>query len=550
MNIEILKQQLKEDRALCNNGQLNSYWLSTKAKDFDFSELKGESIQEKMYLLFKGEEQFCPICGNKSKFISYSKGYLVTCSSECAKKWHSKHLTELNIKNASDKEKRKAIEEKMKQSNLKKYGVPYPNQSTLIKEKRLQTVKNKYGVENIFQLQEIKEKIRKNSIEKYGTDIPSKSEEVKNKAVKTNLEKFGVRYSLQNKEVRDKVKASYDRKTKEYEIAHNCTNMQTLIKDYGQGWLILLPKIEVIKEGKRKFIPNKYLPQIRDYSENPHNSHSSNEKEVFEYCRQLCHDAILGDKKQIAPLELDIYIPSKGVAIEYNGLYWHCSEKKEKAYHLNKTLECEKKGIRLIHIWEDLWESKQDIYKSIIASALGVYERRIYARNCECKEISSEEYRDFLDANHIQGSINSSIRLGLFYNGELVQVAGWGKSRFKKDEMELHRMCSKLNTQIIGGFSKLIKHSNLKEFISYVDRSLYDGKGYETSGFTVIGTTPPSYIYWNYKNGRVSRFQAQKKNLSRFLEKYREDLSESENMLMNGYRKIYDCGNIKVKYLI
>lgn len=548
MDIEILKQQLKEDRVLCSNGQLNSSWLNTRAKNYDFSELSGDSIQEKVYLLFKGEEQYCPICGRKARFFSYAKGYRTTCSTECEKKWHSKYLTELNISNALDTEKRKAIEEKMKQSSLKKYGVPYPNQSKEIKEKRLQTVKEKYGVDNVFQTEEVKKKIEESSLKKYGTNRPSKSERIKEKAIQTNLERYGVKYSLQNKEIREKVSTSYAKKTKDYEIANNCTNMQTLIDSYGQGWLILLPKIEVIKEGKRKFIPNEYIPMIKEYSENPHSSHSSKEKEVFEYCKTLCEDTILGDKEQIYPLELDIYIPSKKIAIEYNGLYWHCSEKKEKTYHLNKTIECEKKGIRLIHIWEDLWETKQDIYKSIIASALGVYERKIYARNCECKEISSEDYRNFLEENHIQGSINSSIRLGLYYKDELVQVAGWGKSRFKEGEMELHRMCSKLDTQIIGGFSKLIKHSQLKEFISYVDKSLYNGKGYLSSGFTVLGSTPPSYIYWSYKTGRISRFQAQKKNLSKLLDNYKEDLTESENMLMNGFRKIYDCGNLKVKY--
>lgn len=106
---------------------------------------------------------------------------------------------------------------------------------------------------------------------------------------------------------------------------------------------------------------------------------------------------ILGKKDR--NLELDIYIPDKNLAIEYNGIYWHAKE--DKNYHLHKTEECEKKGVRLIHIWEDLWFSKKEIYKSIISSALGVYSRKIYARNCECKEIPPKKYKEFLSENHL-----------------------------------------------------------------------------------------------------------------------------------------------------
>jgi len=62
-------------------------------------------------------------------------------------------------------------------------------------------------------------------------------------------------------------------------------------------------------------------------------------------------------------LELDIYLPEYNVAIEFNGLYWHSELYKEKDYHLNKTLECKKKGVDLLHIFEDDWVFKQDIIK-------------------------------------------------------------------------------------------------------------------------------------------------------------------------------------------
>ena len=49
--------------------------------------------------------------------------------------------------------------------------------------------------------------------------------------------------------------------------------------------------------------------------------------------------------------ELDIYIPSKKTAIEYDGYFWHKSKKKN---DLDKNLKCQKDGIKLYRIREDL----------------------------------------------------------------------------------------------------------------------------------------------------------------------------------------------------
>lgn len=313
--------------------------------------------------------------------------------------------------------------------------------------------------------------------------------------------------------------------------------------------------LPTIKSKRLTYISNEYLPLIQKSFEEAKLNASCAESEIVEYCKSLipnlevvqhCRTLIKSPKGAVA--ELDIYIPSKKVAIEYNDIYWHAF--KDKNYHLHKTEACEKLGVRLLHIWEDLWHAKKSIYKSIIASALGVYERRLYARDCECKFLTSLEYETFLEENHIQGAVKSSVRLGLYYKGELVQVAGWGKSRFKVGEIELHRMCSKLNTQVIGGFSKLIKHSKLSSFVSYVDRSLFNGSGYISSGFTLRGTTPAGYFYHdnNPNSIRVSRYQAQKFKLKEWLPKFDETLTEEENMQVNGYSKLWDSGNYIVAY--
>ena len=41
--------------------------------------------------------------------------------------------------------------------------------------------------------------------------------------------------------------------------------------------------------------------------------------------------------------------------------------------------------------------------------------KRIYARNCEVKEITNKEANDFFEKYHKQGALASSVAFGLFY---------------------------------------------------------------------------------------------------------------------------------------
>lgn len=245
--------------------------------------------------------------------------------------------------------------------------------------------------------------------------------------------------------------------------------------------------------------------------------------------------------------EIDIYIPEKNVAIEYNGIYFHSSKFTYKDYHLEKTQACENLGIRLIHVFSHQYSNKKPIIESIIRLAVGKPLQKIYARDCIVQELDSKFYKDFLEINHIQGPVGSSTRLGLFYKGELVQVVGIGKSRFKKDEVELQRMCTKLNTQVLGGFSKLMKHSPFDVVISYVDRSLYNAQSYQSTKWTKIGESKPGYIY--YKNNKVySRQTFQKHKLKNILENFDPNLTEVENVTNNGYLQLFDCGTLKFQW--
>jgi hypothetical protein len=253
--------------------------------------------------------------------------------------------------------------------------------------------------------------------------------------------------------------------------------------------------------------------------------------------------------------ELDIYVPSLKLGIEYNGLYWHSEEKKtDKNYHALKTEECKKLGIRLIHIFEDEWLEKREIVTARIKSILG-RDTRTYARNTIIKELSWKETAEFLDKKHIQGAGRPTGRnIGLFLSDALVAVMTFSELRFEEKEKnvyELVRYCSE--GTVVGGFSKLLNHfiksASPKKIISYSDRRWSIGEVYFKNGFNKVATTDPGY-FWVKSKKRFSRFMFQKHKLKDKLEKFDENLTEEQNCIMNGYSKIWDCGHDKWELII
>jgi hypothetical protein len=263
-------------------------------------------------------------------------------------------------------------------------------------------------------------------------------------------------------------------------------------------------------------------------------------------------EIIKNPRNIIAPYELDIYLPELNIAFEFNGLYWHSELYKSKDYHRIKTDMCLKSGIKLIHIWEDDWLYKQNIIKSMILNELRLNPSKIWARKCEIREIIGNTLSmNFLDNNHLQGNLNSSIKVGLYYNNELVSLMTFGKKRIalnsksKEDEWELLRFCSKLNTSVIGGASRLFKYFinkyNPVEVVTYADRSFSSGKLYNVLGFKFDHITDNGYHYI-IDGIREHRFNFRKDILVK--QGFDVSKSESQIMLERGYHRLYNSGNL------
>jgi hypothetical protein len=444
---------------------------------------------------------------------------------------------------------------KSKSTNLERWGVEYPSQSIIIKEKVKLSKLERWGDENYNNIT----KIGTTNLERYGYSCALKNKLVRDKIENTNLDKYGVKNFIELESVFKKRIESYNKKNKDY-IINKYSNL--ISSDY--NIINYVSRELIIKHGDHQFISSVGLlyDRLRQSENceicticNPLNSNtSSHENEISNWLESIGLEIERGNRNILNGQELDIFIPSAKIAIEFNGLYWHSERFKDKWYHLNKTKMCENSQIELIHVWEDDWLYKKDIVKSIIKNKLNIANNKIWARKCEVREIDINQCRNFLDNNHIQGYSRCSHKIGLFYNSELVSVMtfGWRKIN-SKSEFELIRFCSRKDYNVIGGASKLfynfIKNNKItNSIISYSDISIFSGNLYTKLGFEYKHTSSPNY-YWVVNGTKQHRFKYNKKKL---VSKFGADIDKSESMIMNemGYYKVWSCGQIRYEFNI
>ncbi len=321
-------------------------------------------------------------------------------------------------------------------------------------------------------------------------------------------------------------------------------NLSKMENFYSVSRTFLIPELESLGYNKTNFLKETQANEIVEFI------HSIYDGEV-----------IIHDRKILNGKELDIYIPELNFAIEYDGLMYHSrgiskykrfnTPEYDKNYHLNKTNDCEEQGIHLFHIFEDEWidKTKRDIWKSKIRIKLNKCENRINARDCSVENIEHKDTIIFLEENHLQGSMNSGIRFGLFYQGNLISVFTVGKSRFKNNDIELHRFCTLKDTIVRGGFSKLLSEYMKTyggDLVSYGNRrwTFLQENIYGTE-FNLDNISGPNKFYFDKTFTLKNRIHFQKHKLASIIDNFERGLTEEQNMMLNGYRIIFDSGNIK-----
>ena len=257
-------------------------------------------------------------------------------------------------------------------------------------------------------------------------------------------------------------------------------------------------------------------------------------------------------------MEIDIYIPSLKLGIEYNGLRWHSEEfGKDHRYHLDKLNKCNEQGIKLIQIFEDEWINHRDICESKLKQICGLNTNpKIYARKCEIREISNKnEVYEFLDKNHIQGRTGFTIALGAYYQNNLVGVMTFKKE--KEGYWDLNRFATDINYQCVGIGGKLFKHFTRNypfiEIKSFADRRWTTDPTnnlYTKLGFDFDSYVPPSYWYYNPKINPYIRFHKFGFRKQHLHNQYGLPLTMTEHEMTTalGYTRIWNCGLIKYVY--
>ena len=117
-----------------------------------------------------------------------------------------------------------------------------------------------------------------------------------------------------------------------------------------------------------------------------------------------------------------------------------------------------------------------------------------------------------------------------------------------KYEWEIMRYATIKNSLVTGGASRIFKHFiknyNPKTIMTYSDLRYSNGNIYKKLGFKYYSTTEPGYVYLKHKE-ILSRHKCQKHKLKSFLPIFDNNKSESENMFLNKYRRLYNAGNFK-----
>jgi len=526
-------------------------------------------------------------CGNHLKFFKFNKGYSRFCSQKCRAKSETlkNEIKESFLKKygVDNPLKSKEVQLKRKKSTLEKRGVEHHSQSIEVIEKKKQTNLKRYGVPCIFLDKNTQKKIKENNLKKYGFEHHSQLIEVIEKKKQTNLKKYGVSCNFLSDENRIKTKQTNIRR---YGVEHS-SQSENIRKKQRDTWLKNKHEklSKIINHPMEKIVVDNQELTIFDYCKkhpifkitknqlhqrwfkygrkictkcNPISAFDSiSENSFAEFFNELNVDVIRNDRALLNNgLELDVYLPNEKLAFEFDGLYWHGDYFKDQNYHLDKTKQCEDKGIQLIHVFEDEWLHKQEIVKSIIKARLGFFEEKYYARKCEIKEINNNKLiKDFLNENHIQGFVGSRIAIGLFYLDELVSIMCFGKKRIAMgikentdSDYELLRYCTKQNTLVVGGVSKMLSYFKKtykpKTILSYADRRYSTGELYKKMGFSFIGETKPNY--WYFKPNELIRYYrfGFRKNIL-IKEGFDSNKTEKEIMCERGFHRIYDCGNKK-----
>lgn len=243
----------------------------------------------------------CDYCGNtfRQKYSTYNankkktpidKDCCVKCQPLKAKESIKKKYNVDNIFEVDE------FREKYKKTIFEKYGVDNISQSQMIKEKKKQTCLEHFGVDNYTKTPMYSEQVKATSLERYGIECPANAPEVVKKRKETNLERYGVEYPTQSKEIREKMK-------------------QTNLKKY--GYECIFANDDIKDKIKQTLFANGSVAT------------SKKQFELYKSLQEKGYDVHLNYPVGKYALDIALFYCDKKIDIEYDGWYWHQNPEKD-----------------------------------------------------------------------------------------------------------------------------------------------------------------------------------------------------------------------------
>ena len=286
---------------------------------------------------------------------------------------------------------------------------------------------------------------------------------------------------------------------------------------------------------------------------NANNYVSKAEKEIVDYLVDKGIHVDPSNRKILRGAELDLYIPSHNMAIEYNGLFYHTERSgKDRNYHYNKWFQCKQLGIQLIQVWENDWNKDKELVKKMLLHKLRISnDRKVFARKTNVSMVNTAVAKEFLEANHIQGFASGSAYIALIEknvnDSDPVKIVALMTLKKEQEKLNIVRYATSCN--VVGGFSKILRYveNNFEYDLLYTfsDHCISDGSLYANNGFIADKELPPDYKYHvngdlKHKFGyRLKRFREDPSLL------WEEGLTERQLAELNGIERIWDAGKTR-----
>lgn len=505
------------------------------------------------------DEAFCIICNKLCKCKSdYS--FFNTCCKDCGRKAGA--IT--NSKNYMNKtvDEKEAIKAKRRETNLKKYGATTNLQSKDTIEKRIE----RYGANTPFASKETRDKIIKSNKEKHnGLANSYQWEETKNKIKQTKFDRYGDAEYRNREKIEETCLAKYGTKSYMGTTEFKEKAKEACLNQYGVDHFMKVPEIvnKLKEKNQAKYGRDWYMgsdrfkEQAKEWCLNTYGvEYNCQRKDIRD--KSKAKSKLNTQWKEYLELEEEEFsiknysydFKKDNILIEINPTITHNStmsifkddKPKDCLYHQNKSKLAKENGYRCIHVWD--WDEPLKI-KLLLSN-----KTKIYARSCKIKEITKEECNIFLNSYHIQNTCRGQdIRLGLYYEDELVELITFGKPRYNKAyEYELLRLCTKPENIIIGGTERLFKYFIEKyspsSIISYCDMSKFSGEVYLRLGFTLEKEGKPSKHWYNIKTKQhftdnLLRQQGADRLIGTSLGK---GTNNEQIMVENKFLEVWDCG--------